>query len=43
MELLHGGVCGAEFVEQFQTPPKSFLNVRNRDFSKKLLSNSLSK
>ena len=23
LELLHGGVCGAEFVEQYQTPPKS--------------------
>jgi hypothetical protein len=22
VELLHGGVCGAEFVEQCQTPPK---------------------
>jgi len=22
VELLHGGVCGAEFVEQSQTPPK---------------------
>jgi len=21
VELLHGGVCGAEFVEQSQTPP----------------------
>jgi len=21
MELLYGGVCGAEFVKQFQTPP----------------------
>jgi hypothetical protein len=23
MELLHGGVCGAEFVKQSQTPPKN--------------------
>jgi hypothetical protein len=22
VELLYGGVCGAEFVEQSQTPPK---------------------
>ena len=25
VELLYGGVCGAEFVEQSQTPPKILL------------------
>jgi len=26
VELLHGGVYGAEFVEQSQTPPKTLLS-----------------
>ena len=25
VKLLHGGVCGAEFVEQSQTPPKQWI------------------
>jgi hypothetical protein len=33
MELLYGGVCGAEFVEQSQTCPKEVLGVES--FEKK--------
>ena len=40
MELLQGGVCEAEFVEQFQTPLG--IGILNRDFRTQILDNKKS-